>query len=228
MHKKRYIYKITCLLDNKSYVGQRTCNKFPDTKYMGSGLLIKRYIRKYGVENFRKDILEDNITLENLDEREKYWIKKSNTLFPEGLNISTGGEVRCDLRYHPHRVSIINKIKASVRRTAYKHSPEICATISTKLLGKKKAPFSEIHKHNIKLARAKQGATNKNRVFSKEWRANLSKSHIGLESGAKGKKWSEESKDKLRIELTCPYCGKVGKAGGMYAHHFNNCKSKKI
>lgn len=27
---------------------------------------------------------------------------------------------------------------------------------------------------------------------------------------------------------TCPYCGKEGKSNGMYKHHFNNCKLKKI
>jgi hypothetical protein len=35
---------------------------------------------------------------------------------------------------------------------------------------------------------------------------------------------------KMRVKksqmLVCPYCGKVGKAGGMQRHHFEHCKEK--
>ncbi len=53
-----YIYKITNLLTNKSYVGQRMFNKNPlIDKYMGSGIYIKRHIKKYGLNNVKKEIL---------------------------------------------------------------------------------------------------------------------------------------------------------------------------
>lgn len=47
-------------------------------------------IREFGNCAFRLDILERQI--EDYNDREKYWIKKLNTLFPNGYNMTSGGE----------------------------------------------------------------------------------------------------------------------------------------
>jgi len=41
----------------------------------------------------------------------------------------------------------------------------------------------------------------------------------------RGKKLSEETKNKLRKIVTCPNCNLTGKLGGMVRHHFDNCKN---
>lgn len=51
---------------------------------------LSRGIRKYGPEEYELIVLEDNVPLEKLDEREKYWINYYNTYW-EGYNQSTGG-----------------------------------------------------------------------------------------------------------------------------------------
>jgi hypothetical protein len=48
---------------------------------------------------------------------------------------------------------------------------------------------------------------------SDQTKVNLSKSKLG-------------SKNPATKEVTCPHCGKTGKAGGMLKHHFDHCKFK--
>ena len=52
-----YIYKTTCNVTGKWYVGMHsTCNL--EDGYMGSGKILRHSIRKYGVDNHTKEVLE--------------------------------------------------------------------------------------------------------------------------------------------------------------------------
>lgn len=50
------IYRITNLLNGKMYVGQHTTDDLDDG-YMGSGVILRHALKKYGKENFRKEWL---------------------------------------------------------------------------------------------------------------------------------------------------------------------------
>lgn len=84
-----FIYKIKNVVNNKIYIGKSLKN---DDSYLGSGLQILAAIKKYGRENFLKEVLEE-CSKELVDEREKYWIKHfGSTDDLIGYNISAGGE----------------------------------------------------------------------------------------------------------------------------------------
>lgn len=82
------IYKTTNLINNKIYIGQSKNNH---SHYYGSGKLIKKALKRYGVSNFKKEVLVDNINdLNILNDLEIYYIKFYESI-KNGYNIHKGG-----------------------------------------------------------------------------------------------------------------------------------------
>lgn len=96
------IYKITNKINNKCYIGQTI--KAPEVRWkehqshaFGSHpndkqKTLYKAIRKYGLENFTFEVLQDNIeTYEQLDKAEIYWIDFYQS-FLKGYNETFGGQ----------------------------------------------------------------------------------------------------------------------------------------
>lgn len=85
-----YIYKVINKIDGKWYIGKQVKE---NSYYLGSGKKLKNAINKHGKENFEKIILEYCDSKEILNNREKYWISKTNAVVdPNSYNIASGGE----------------------------------------------------------------------------------------------------------------------------------------
>ena len=67
------IYKITNLVNGKMYIGQHVTSNLDDG-YMGSGKIILCAIKKYGVENFRKEWLGFYEDKKELDYMERVFV----------------------------------------------------------------------------------------------------------------------------------------------------------
>lgn len=110
------IYKITNLINNKVYIGQSIDCQRRWTEHKRSGRInpistkntrdynvpIHCAIRKYGVENFQFEIIEEcerNV----LDTKEQYWIEfyKSN-IENKGYNLTGGGQKNFSLKGEKH------------------------------------------------------------------------------------------------------------------------------
>ena len=87
-----YIYKTTNLVNGKIYIGQHKSQVF-DRDYHGSGKLIRRAFEKYGIENFKTELLKWCETRSDINKCEKIYIHiyHSNDL-AIGYNISKGGD----------------------------------------------------------------------------------------------------------------------------------------
>ena len=91
------IYKITKKQNGKSYIGQSNNieRRFQEhrTKGKTSRIPVDRAIEKYGVEAFTYEIIEE-CSLNELNNREQYWIKYYNTK-ANGYNCNDGGDFSC-------------------------------------------------------------------------------------------------------------------------------------
>lgn len=84
------IYKITNLINGKTYIGKhQTKNLYDD--YMGSGKLIVAAISKYGLKNFRKDILFVFDNKDDMDAKEEEIVTEDYVQSPDTYNLKTGG-----------------------------------------------------------------------------------------------------------------------------------------
>lgn len=89
-----FVYKYTSP-SGKSYIGQ-TCRSLKE-RAGGRGLgytncsIFFSAIQKYGFENFNVEILEE-VLLDDIDNREKYYIELYHTIQPNGYNVLNGGK----------------------------------------------------------------------------------------------------------------------------------------
>jgi group I intron endonuclease len=94
---KKAIYKITNLINGKIYVGQSKdpVRRWKEHKWDAfnsnckENSAIHKAFLKYGLENFEFTIIG---WFEDYNEKEKYYIKELDTLFPNGYNLTEGGD----------------------------------------------------------------------------------------------------------------------------------------
>lgn len=87
-----YVYQITNLLNNKIYVGKHKSTKHPfENEYYGSGKQITDAIKKYGIENFKKEILHYCSSLEEMADKEKEIVTEDFVKRADTYNMHKGG-----------------------------------------------------------------------------------------------------------------------------------------
>ena len=93
MKKYHYFYKITNNINNKYYYGIHSTSNLDDG-YMGSGKRLHYAYKKYGIENFTKEILEYFETREAAAEYESKIVNYDLIHDNNCYNIICGGEAR--------------------------------------------------------------------------------------------------------------------------------------
>lgn len=146
------IYMLTCRINGHSYIGQsqNIRRRMWEHKHQRNKphLPISRAIKKYGWENFDKEILEF-CPIEELDEKEIFYIE---TLSPE-YNVSKGGE--SGMKGYKHSAETKEKCRAAAITEWQNKTPEEQEYVLTHQLTyrtPKGYKFSDSMKENLRQA----------------------------------------------------------------------------
>lgn len=126
-----YIYLVKNQQDKIVYIGQQIGTKSIN-EYKGSGLLLNRAYKKYGEGYFKREIIE-YCNVDELNNKEKLYIKQYNTKFPHGYNLTDGGDGNKGLKFTKEQ-----KQKISQSKQGQKYPKEHGEKIRQAKLGKKR------------------------------------------------------------------------------------------
>ena len=178
-----YIYLVTNLVNGHQYIGQtvqsdiksrwkqhRTVNSNTIGRYLSDAY------KKYGIDNFKFQIV--CICFDSdIDELEKHYISKFNTLAPKGYNLKSGGKHRYLSKETKEK---IGKKTANIKRSPL--TEELKQKIRERMTGSKNHNFgkkmSEEQRKKISESKKKNQPTEKQLDALKEHR-NIVRKRIG-------------------------------------------------
>lgn len=184
------IYITTNLINGKKYIGRDSKN---DPKYFGSGHALLQAMKKYGKENFKKEIIEECKNFDELETREEYWLNhygagKSDEFY-NMHNHSSGGSLG---------VNISNETRKKLRdfNLGKKLSVETKRKMSEARQGEKNHFFGKTHSEESR-KKIKEARRNQVIRISEETKQKIRDTQKGIPR----KKHSEESKQKIKESL---------------------------
>ena len=191
-----FIYETTNLINGKKYIGKHITDNLDDG-YLGSGIVIQNAIKKYGRENFKREILEFCENEEMCYKLEYEYIKNANAYSSSNYyNLSEGGKgftskfakdlwERDGYREHMNK----EKIKLWQKEEYRKHMSEV----------HKGQEVSEENREKMRIRTKERWENGELRIKHKIAMNNLSPEKRKNLSNAQKRKWgNEEYKEKMR------------------------------
>lgn len=178
-----YVYEITNLINGKKYIGKRSCKgSIKNDKYMGSSKLLSNAINKYGINNFKKEIIFICKTEDEAYLKEEQYISLNNAVLSDKYyNLNGGGKGVGSGHNSPNfgkKISKEHSIRISEAQKGRIKSKEECLNISNSKKGDKNwaygKTFTEEHKKKMSEARCGEKHWNYGNKMKEEQREKLS------------------------------------------------------
>lgn len=212
-----YAYKITNLVNQKIYIGIHQTNNINDN-YMGSGKLLRRAYKKYGLANFQKDIIQFFETQEDMAQFELDMVNEEFRSRKDTYNIAIGGgygsKDKNGLTFSNHSHSLESKIKMSCSTKGRKLSDEHKKKLSINNWARKDPVKQKEHARKA----ASKTKTEEHKQKIREALINLRKTHKQENIGG------FKNKGVKKPTVICPFCSKTVARHLANRWHFNNCK----
>jgi len=171
------IYKITNTVNGKFYIGKHQTENLDDG-YMGSGKLVKRAIKKYGKDKFKKEILFLCESEQEMDQKEKELVEVGSHTYnlceggkggfgyinKNGLSIMTIDKLNTRRREKISANSEFAQIMVDLAKKANKKSVERLQTLSQEERDQKYENYTFKGKIHSEETRAKMSLAAKGRV----------------------------------------------------------------
>jgi group I intron endonuclease len=179
MEEKIYcIYKHTTP-SGKAYIGltknfKERCYQHKHKRGYNACPALSAAIDKYGWDNIKHEILISNLTLDQANRYEEFYIKEYDTLFPNGYNIREGG--------YQYKITEETKAKISKTLTGRKTDPEVVAKMTEyKRLPeqRKLAAEKQTGKKQSEETKLKKSIALKGKKHSEETRVRMSEAQKG-------------------------------------------------
>jgi hypothetical protein len=216
------MYEIKNNINGKIYVGVHKTDDINDS-YMGSGKAIKAAIKKYGIDNFTKVIIETFENAESMYTKERELVSEEFVGRNDTYNLAvggSGGSILQNRKSWPKGKSrapgTIKKMKSAA--TGRKASEKTKRKLSENNWSKRSP--EEQRKHAVLAAK-------------KRWEHECSEcsleTKVKISESLKRTNATREGLHPLvgikREKVKCPQCQKEGAMNTMSRFHFDNCKS---
>ena len=193
-----YIYLNTDLKTGNQYVGQHHYHlEKLDPNYHGSGVLWTKVLKKRPKELIKEEYIKTCYSEEEMNSDEQYYIEFFDTLYPNGYNLTEGGNGGLLCEETKHKISEAHKGKPSPNK-GKTMSEEQKKKMSESQKGKH---HSEETKKKMSISRKGRTSPNKGKTMSEETKKKISESIKGRTPSNKGTHISEETRRKISNSL---------------------------
>jgi hypothetical protein len=247
-----FLYKTTNLINHKTYIGIHQTENIDDG-YIGSGSCFLRAVKKYGKENFKREIIEFCSTYNELLEKEKKYVNEDWIKNESNYNLKTGGQ-SSGLLSEESKKKISNTLKAKYAKgelvpryvvpyiATDKQKEQISKTLKNKYASGELTPNNVGVEPWNKGKKGVQEAWNKGKTIGpmsdaqkekisktlKEYFKENKHPNKGKKPWNKGEKGVQEAWNKgLKTnKIKCPHCEKEVDIANGKRWHFDNCRLK--
>ena len=225
-----YVYMFTNRINGKKYIGQHKSEEI-DQSYFGSGYIFKEAREKYGLDNFKFDILAICKNQNEMDNAERHFIGFTYYSFADidndsrGYNIASGGNGGNPLyaKTNEEKRLIREKIKETWKNKPQDIKDKIAKSCSDRFKGVPKT--SEENEKNRQAHLGKHcSEETKRRISENHARAMLGKKH----KESTKKKMSDKAKRNYCVELNGNITEYIGREAIAKAYGLTLSTVKKI